>query len=301
MRDALRAELSGLPSLRIDTARLRIGREPVGWAFLCAVGAGFIVAGILMLVLVVASPILFPPTQQRPIWLNGGTITRFASVIAIGAVAVRSGGLGALALYLGYELLQLVAQSPGRQLSCERNPGIVAACDPLSVVVGRWPTWLALAIGAVASRWLPAASDDHPNPLLRAAGVFSVVLTAATALAATITFLTVARRQLSSGSDPFPIVMDVVSSATYVIGALIAGMLAGLVLGRRPPAATLLIALLAMISLPFALTLARQQTGPPTLLIWSAFVTWASVIAPLMGALGLGIGRVLASGGRSPD
>ena len=296
MRDVLRAELSGLPSLRIDTARLRIGREPLGWAFLCAVGAGFIVAGILTLALVVTSPILFPPTAPRPSWLNGGSITRFASAIAIGAIAVRTGGLGALAFYVGYELLQLLVQTSSRQLSCERNP-VAAACDLLTIIVGRWPTWLALAIGAVASRRLRAASDDHPNPLLRAAGVFSVALTVATTLAGTITIVTLARRQSSAPSDPFPAVMDVTSSATYVVGTLIAGMLAGLVLGRRSPAATLLIALLAMVSLPFAVTLARQSGVPPSIPIWLGFVTYASVIAPLLGALGLGIGRLLASTG----
>src|SRR5881409_1952523 len=105
MRDVLRAEFAGLPMIHIDTSRLRLGREPLFWAVLCAAGAGFIVSGILTILLSAASPILFPPTDPHPPWLNVATISGTASAIAVGAVAVRIGGPTALLVYLGYVVL----------------------------------------------------------------------------------------------------------------------------------------------------------------------------------------------------
>src|SRR5262249_40225113 len=150
---------------------------------------------------------------------------------------------------------------------------------------------IALALGAALARFIPADEDTHPNPLLRGAGVFTVALAAAVALAGVITVVTI--RRTSGPNDVFLQVMNVLSSAVYVAGACIAGLLAGIVAARTAPGATLLIALLALVSLPFAVALARQPAPPEP--IWMAFVTWASVIGPLTGALGLGFGRVLAS------
>src|SRR5206468_9396582 len=127
--DVLRAELAGVPTIHIDTSRLRVGREPLFWAVLCAIGAGFIVGGILTILLSAASPILFPPTEPHPSWLSVATIAGTVSAIAVGAVAVRIGGPTAVLLYVGYVLFGLIVQLPGRQFTCARNPAGPGSCD----------------------------------------------------------------------------------------------------------------------------------------------------------------------------
>src|SRR4051812_26812072 len=104
MIDGLRAEF---PSATGWVARLRrpaVGRESIWWAFLSAAGAGFVVGGIVGLVVLTAAPVLFSATEPRPTWLTYSFFTQTAASIAIGAVALRSGGFAALALYVLYQL-----------------------------------------------------------------------------------------------------------------------------------------------------------------------------------------------------
>jgi hypothetical protein len=293
MRDVLRAELAGLPTIHIDTSRLRLGREPLFWAVLCGIGAGFVVGGITTLAVSAASPILFPPTEPHPSWLSLASISRTASAIAVGAVTVRVAGPTALLVYIGYDALGLIVQLPLRQFSCSRNPAGPGSCDLIATIVDQWPLWISLAIGAIVSRWVPASAEQHPNVLLRGAGAFGAIVGLGTALYGVITYGTLERRSISSGADPFPAVMDVVATGTFVVAEGIAGLVAGIILARTRPAAALLVALLAVNSLPFLLRLANQPGMPPQPL-WLAFVTWSGVIARAAGALGLAIGRVLA-------
>ena len=292
MRDLLRTELAGLPTVDIDVSRLRIAREPVLWAFICGIGAGFLVGGVLTSFFALASPILFPLTEPRPSWLNGGAITRFASALAIGAVAMRIGGPLAIALDVIYELVQIVARLPGVQLACARDQPTARPCDLGALVLAHWPTWLALAIGAALFFSLSTTGDRHPNRLLRSAGALSFVITVAVTAYAVIFFIP-RFDPLPSAADPFPQVVQIAATAIYVIGSLVAGLVAGVVSARAPLAAALLVALLSTVNLPFLVTLANQP-GILPMPLFIAFLTYSGVIATVLGALGVAAGRVLA-------
>ena len=289
MIDVLRAEF---PSATGWVARLRrpvVSREPVGWAFLSAAGAGYVVGGIVGLVVLTAAPFLFSSTEPRPTWLTYSFITQTAASIAIGAVALRSGGVAALALYVFYQLALILAMFPGRQYTCAQfggqDPSRPFSCDLLGVVVDRWPMWLALAVGAASSRWVLRAGDGGANRLLRGAGVFVVVVTIATTLYGVLTYATLSFRESS---------FQPIFTAVYVGGELVAGLLAGLVLRRAPAAASVLLAVLILSSLAFALPLAISNGGP-TMPLEMAFIQWSGVAASVLGAAGVLVVRLLVS------
>jgi len=295
MIDGLRGEF---PSATGWVARLRqpsVARESVSWAFLSAAGAGFIVGGIVGLVVLTAAPVLFSATEPRPTWLMYPVITQAAASIAVGAAALRSGGPAALALYVLYQLALIVAAFPGRQITCEQLgrgpvPNFAYSCDIPGVIVDRWPMWLALAVGAAGSRWLLRAGADGANRLLRAAGVFAVVLTLATTLYGVLTIATLSFRQSS---------FDFIFTAVYVLGELVAGIVAGFVLRRAPAAASVLIATLILSSLASSLPLAIRN-GIPNMPLQMAFFQWSVVDASVLGATAVLIVRLFAARERRP-
>jgi len=291
MIDGLRGEF---PSATGWVARLRqpsVARESVGRAFLSAAGAGFIVGGIVGLCLFAGAPVIFSPTEPRPSWLTYPVITQTAASIAVGAVAMRSGGPAALALYVLYQLALIVAEFPARQRSCSFvNPAFPQTCDIPGLVVARWPMWLALAIGAAGSLWLLRARDAGANQLLRGAGVFAVGLTLATTLYGVLTIATLSFRQSS---------FDFIFTAVYVLGALIAGVLAGVVLRRAPVAASVLVASLILSSLASSLPLVIRNSIP-NMPLQMAYLQWSGVAASVLGAAGLLIVRLFATRHRGP-
>jgi hypothetical protein len=233
--------------------------------------------------------VLFPATEPRPTWLTYSFITQTAASIAIGAVALRSGGFAALALYALYQFALILAAFPGRQYSCMqfggRDPSRPFTCDLPDFVIDRWPMWLALAVGAAGARWLLRPGDDGANRLLRGAGAFAVVLTVATTLYGVLTYATLSYRESSS---------QLIFTAVYVGGELVAGLLAGLALSRAPAAASVLLAILIVSSLTFALPLAIRNGGP-TMPFEMAFIQWSGVAASVLGAAGVLIVRLFAS------
>lgn len=289
MRDALRAEFPGAAGWVGRLRKPTIARERVRWAFLSAAGAGFILGGVVGLVLFTAAPIILPATEPRPSWLNYSVVTQTAASIAVGAVALRSGGPAALALYVLYELALILAAFPGRQYGCTqfaaRDPSRPFACDLPGVIVDQWPTWLALTLGAIGSRWLPRSGDAGANRLLRGAGVYAVVLSLATTLYGVLTYATLSFRQPS---------FSFVFTAVYVLGALIAGVLAGFVLRRAPAAANVLVAALVLSPLALALPMVIRNSIP-NMPLPMAYLQWSGVAASVLGAAGVLIVRLFAS------
>lgn len=294
MRDALRAEFPGAAGWVGRLRKPTVAREPIRWAFLSAAGAGFILGGVVGLVLFTVGPIILPATEPRPSWLNSSVVTQTAASIAVGAVALRSGGLATLALYVLYELALILAAFPGRQYACTqfaaRDPSRPFSCDLPGVIVDQWPTWLALTLGAIGSRWLPRPGDEGANRLLRGAGVYAVVLTVASTLYGVLIYATL------SFTESF----SIVSAGIYVLGTILAGVLAGLVLRRAPVAARVLVAVLILSSLALALPMAINN-GRPTMPWEMALIQWSGVAASVLGAAGLLVGGQLASRDRDAD
>ena len=282
MIDGLRAEFPSATRWVAGLQRPAVAREPVGWAFLSAAGAGFVVGGIVGLVLLTAAPVLFSATEPRPTWFTYPVITRAAASLAIGAVALRSGGVAALALYVLYELALIVAAFPGRQRSCAFvDSAHPQTCDILGLVVDHWPMWLALALGAIGSRWLFRAGGQHgANRLLRGAGTFAVVVTIATTLYGVLTYATISSRESS---------LEFVLMAIYVLGQLVGGILAGMILGRSRSAAALLMGLLVISGLAATLPNIRAN-WIPNMPLEMLFLSYSGVFAPLVGAIGIALG-----------
>jgi hypothetical protein len=293
MIDGLRSEFPDAAAWITRLRRPTVAREPLGWALLSAAGAGFIVGGIVGLVLFAGAPVLFSSTEPRPTWLTYPVITQAAASIAIGAVALRSGGPAALALTVLYQLALILAAFPGRQNICTQfggqDPSRPLSCDIPAVIADRWPMWLALAVGAVGSRWLLRTGEHGANRLLRGAGVFAVVLTLATTLYGVLTYATLSFRQSA---------FDFTFTGIYVLGQLVGGILAGFVLMRAPVAASVLVAALILSSLSFSLPLGIRNTGPPNLPLELLFLQWATVLASVLGAASVVLVRLLASRGK---
>lgn len=281
MIDGLRTEFPGATGAITRLRRPMVGGEPTLSAFVCAIGAGSIVGGIVGVLLIAAAPWIFSSTEPHPSWLTYPIMTRTAAAIAAGAVAVRTGGLRALAVYVLYELLQTAAALPGRSLSCSRaarlDPSLLGPCDLPGLIVSRWSTWLALAIGTAMSSWLTAAGPVGPNRMLRAAGVFGLVLTAATSAYSVLTIATLDFRSLG---------LDNAFTSAYLISELVAGVLAGLILGRSRSAATVLVGLLVMSGL--AATLPNMRANwIPSMPLQMMFLSYSGAFAPLVGAIGI--------------
>lgn len=288
MIEGLRAEF---PSATGWIARLRrpaVARETIGWAFLSATGAGFIVGGILGLLLLTAAPVIFSATEPRPSWFTYSVITQTAASIAIGAVALRSGGLAVFALCALYQLGLIVATFPGRQFTCAQFRGVDAiypfSCDLPGLIVDRWSTWLSLAIGAAASRWLVRSDGPGVNWLPRGAGVYALVVATTTTGLGVLTIATIPIR-----TPDFQFIF----SCIYLGAVVIAGVLAGLVLWRARLAASVLVAALTLSSLGLVLPFV-VVTGIGNEPLQHAFTRWTAAIAPVLGAASILTVRVLA-------
>ena len=289
MIDGLRAEFPGATGWVASLRRPAVAREPVGWALLSALGAGFIVEAVVRIALMPIYPALFPATEPHPGWLTPFLIAGVASGVAAGAVALRAGGIAAVAAYVAYELLGMLAAFPGRALFCERSGGAppdlpnVVGCDLTSVVTEHWPIWLAIALGMLAARLLPSRPGDG-NWLLRGAGAFALVASAlgnAMGLIVTVT-----------GGSANTMLLSVL----FILIDAVAGIAAGLLLARvRLPGALLVALLIVAPTLAFTLPLAVRE-GFPSEPIEFTVAKWEGVLIPIFAAAALLASRAYIRG-----
>lgn len=295
-------DLDPIPEVtRPRVARPRVSSETIGWAFLSALGAGFIAKGVAEIAFAVVWPVLLPPSQPRPEWLTAFAVSRAAQLVAIGAVALRAGGVRALALCVGYEGALLLAQLPNLTAICERlgpQPDPSIPCGFPTIAVSTWPTWIGLAVGVVGSRWLLPSPIPGANTLLRAAGAFTFALAvAADALALGQGNLfnglaAVGWVDRALGSRGVPYLVAVSTIALFV--NLAAGFLAGSLLRRARAAGVLLLALLIGYEVTLGVTQIRNnvEIGVPHPLEL-AYLQSTSVLRPAVGILGIALGRML--------
>jgi hypothetical protein len=283
-------------------ARPRVASEPILWAFLSALGAGFIANGVAEIALAVLWPLLVPPTQPRAEWLNPFAVSRAAQFVAMGAVALRAGGIPALVLCAGYEVALVVAQLPNRIAVCERlpEPDPFIPCGFSAIAVSTWPTWVALAVGIVGSRRLLPPSVPGANTLLRATGAFAFALTVAgiawgVGRGAVFDGLALVGWLDPQGSTREPS-FQVVASTFFLSINLLAGLLAGLLLRRAPSAAVVLLALLIGYGVGLGVAQIRHNvdTGVPHFPLELAYLQSMNALTPAAGILGIALGRLLA-------
>ncbi len=284
--DALREEFPGTVAALAPLGRMSVARAGLWRAFVTGIGASFIVRAIAQLVVVVLFPLAFPATSPHPAWLAPALLWDGAGELAAGMVLVRAGGVGPLGLYVGLELLVLLAALPGRLLSCSYVGAIAlgAACDFPSMVLARWPVWLALALGAVASRAL-ARRQTGEDRLPLAAGAFSLVITAVTTPTNAIYYL---------GGASLP---SLTITGIYAVGNIVAGLPAGALVLRATFVRPLLIALclvgpayaLAVPALRASLQAVSRNPQPPDYYLSH----WAGVLIPAGAAIAVFAGRQL--------
>lgn len=285
-----------------------VAREPVGWSFVSAVGAGLLVGVVVELLLLAVYPMLFPPTREQPVVIPARDLWEGSAALAAGAVAMRAGGPRAVALYVLFELALVAAQIPARVFSCSRTLGLAGGfptgfpspCDYTTLITSRWYFWVALFIGVVIARAI--ATRDGSNTVLRAAGVLGVAsaIALSLALAALYAFFAPAAQGGSvfmlEGPGGFFIATTDVPTYALALGDVIGGAYAGALLARRSLAAPMLIALLLVApSFALGLPLWRGQTGmPPTepLGFWLVRMSW--LWTPLVGSLAVFVGWAVA-------
>lgn len=279
--DALRAEFPGAFGAATLVRRPGVAQESALWALVSGVGAALIARATAQLVVIPAYAFVFPPTQEHPAWLTPRSLWDPIAEIAAGMVLARAGGLAAVLAYVVLELLVLAASLPGRVFACSGSSlGLdTGACDYRSLVMDRWPLWIALVMGVLAGRLL-ASRGDGANALLRAAGAFSLVVTVVTNLGS-IWFYT-----------HFPSMGTTAITLVFAAGQIIGGLAAGALLWRSALARPILLAiLLAAPALAFGVPSLRANPQPTYLPLELLFQTWSVLLIPIAAVVALFVGR----------
>jgi hypothetical protein len=291
---------------QLGPARPRVSSESTWWAFLSAVGAGFIASGVADVAVAALWPLLLPPTQPHPEWLFPGAVSAAAGLVAIGAVALRAGGIPALALGIAYQLTFVLLQLSSLAAVCDRlpQPDPSIPCGFAAITAGTWPTWVALAVGVVAARQLLPPPAPGANTLLRAAGAFTFALTIAGI--AWQLGQGVLQNGLAAvgwlgpeGSRSLP--FQVAISTVFLFVELVAGLLAGSLLLRARSASVVLLALLIGYDAVLGVAQVRSNvdSGVPHVPLELAYLQSTNALRPAAGILGIALGRLLARRSRS--
>jgi hypothetical protein len=155
-----------------------LSSEPLLWATISGIGAGFLVSFVAQALVGLAGEAL--QALRSPVPFTFFPLITIAGTLASSAVALRIGGIAALALYLGYIALDAALHIPGTMSFCERSGGagfLVLAgpnqCTPGGYLISFWPQAIGLGLGIILARAI-AARDDGINPLLRVAGGYAV-------------------------------------------------------------------------------------------------------------------------------
>ncbi len=228
-----------------------MAREPLPLAVLSALGAGAIASAVGTLVIWAPSPVL--PFTFGGVAGFGG----FVGMVAASAVAMRAGGVLALAAYVGIVALRLGASLPGQRQLCELAIGAAfqAQCTFQGWVSARWEEALAIAIGVLATRAI-TTSIDKANTTLRVVGIVAVVgaIAPIAALARAMSY------SFPSFSDEDTLTSIGIFAAASFIGAVIAGA----VLGRATHRIALGAAAVALvIPSPWLVSLRLALLNPP--------------------------------------
>ena len=157
-------------------SRITVWREPIAWAALSGIGAGFLATVIAQALVGVASEASQAFNAALPLALFPAVT--IAGIAAAAAVAFRAGGPLALALYLAYVAADIALALPGLMFFCERSGGTFPSpgpdrCTAFGLVASLWPQLIALGLGIGLAR-LVATRGQGVNSLLRVAGALAL-------------------------------------------------------------------------------------------------------------------------------
>ena len=135
--------------------------EPILWAAISGLGAGFLVSFVAQALVGLASEAL--QALRNPVPFTFFPLVTIAGTAAASAVALRVGGIAALALYLAYVALEMALRLPGVMMFCERSGGTgflvlpgPNQCTPGGYLISFWPQVIGIGIGLVVARAIAA-------------------------------------------------------------------------------------------------------------------------------------------------
>lgn len=292
MRDGLAREFPEA-GRAVAWTRARIGpigprSEPVVWAAISGIGAGFLVSDIAQVVVGLTSRAV--QSAQSPLPFNLFPLVTIAGSAAAAAVALGAGGPLALAIELAYHALGVALRIPGVTTFCERSGGAFPTapgpdqCTAFGFLASLWPEFVGIGLGIAFARAITTRGSGI-NSLLRIAGSLAIALTILSQLWAATVAQTA--NALTSG---------LTIAAGMAAAAVAAGVVAAqLPLGVRNAAIVGGIWLLPWLGLQLPLGL--QSLGPtlPAEFVASIIVT---VVAPPIAAAFLVLSAVIASRAR---
>lgn len=157
-------------------ARITVWNEPVAWAALSGIGAGFLATVVTQALVGLASEAAQAFNAPLPFPLFPAvTITGIAAATA---VTFMAGGPLALALYLAYVAAGIALALPGLMFFCERSGGTFPSpgpdqCTAFGFVAALWPQLIGLGLGIGLAR-VAVARGKGVNSLLRVAGALAL-------------------------------------------------------------------------------------------------------------------------------
>jgi hypothetical protein len=152
--------------------------EPIPWAAVSGIGAGFLVAAVAQAIVGLATQ-AFHSLGGGPLPFTLFSLTSVAATAAASAVTLGIGGIAAFALYLAYLAFGVALGIPGVMAFCERSGEFAFPlplpdqCTPLSFVTSLWPQLVGIGIGIAVSRAVVPRGAGI-NSLLRIAGGFAI-------------------------------------------------------------------------------------------------------------------------------
>ena len=273
MREFVRAELPALGAAGEGIGTF-VARTMTIFAVLAGIGAGRIAGEVLTSVAFAVREAMRPEGGPLPYEVR----ELVAPAVAV-IVAWRAGGFRGAAGYVAYAGFVVLLGWVGRAASCaqmtdrERLPPL-SVCDEglFERLPSLGPLLIGLAIGAVLARAIGGARRAGSNPLLEAAGVYTVV-----------------QAVLALGSQAFVFQPPQPAPAfvAYVVGTtVLAGLLAGFVCARRsskPLRTAVVLSVILMATwlyllgwTQFAMTAAADRPERPELLLFAT---------PMLGAV----------------
>jgi hypothetical protein len=158
--------------------RLVFAGEPVMWATISGIGAGFLAAAVMQALVGLTNEAIQSLRAPMPFPLFPAVT--IAGTAAAVAVALAIGGPIALALNLAYVALGVALRIPGTITFCQRSADQLGfpdldRCTAIGFLASLWPQFVGIGLGLVLARVMTSRGNGI-NSLLRVAGAFAVAL-----------------------------------------------------------------------------------------------------------------------------
>ena len=233
MREGLAREFPG--ALRaVAWTRARVGRrlvlwdEPVVWATISGIGAGFLVAAVVQAAVGLANEAIQALRAPMPFPLFPAVT--IAGTAAAAAVALGAGGLAALVLDVVYVAAGIALRVPGAITFCERSGGANLfpgpdQCTAVGFLASLWPQFVGIGLGIVLARTSLITRGEGTNSLLRVAGALALALFVVTAAWGIAVAQSASAAETAGGST---------SALTIAAGIAAAAVAAGVLAAQLP-------------------------------------------------------------------